>query len=324
MSKYIAHASIDENGKISGGSSGDQTKKEVCIRTWYSKPWNYVLRINDEKVRKQFANNMIDVANNDNVGYDQYGRNTLLTQAIKTDFNFSKIAVKCECDCSSAITICILGAVYTVLGKEEYKNAYNVLVINGNCATTSTLRSRLKKLNYINAYSSSSYVSGTSHAVFGDIYIKEGKHVACYIDDGKKVSIDSTPKAPSSSTSTSIVKKVVLVVDGSWGTNTTKRLQQIFGTTQDGIVSNQWECYKKKNPGLASGWDWDKKPNGKGSQLIKAMQKWSGMPSNKCDGEIGDDTIKYIQKKLGCKIVDGYFSKPSTAIKELQEWCNKQ
>ena len=28
----IGHASIDENGKITGGKAGDQTGKEVCIR----------------------------------------------------------------------------------------------------------------------------------------------------------------------------------------------------------------------------------------------------------------------------------------------------
>lgn len=199
MAKYIAHASIDERGKIKGGSSGDQTAKEVCIRTWYNKPWNYVLRIKNTKVRKQFANNMIDLAKANYAGYDQNQRNTLLTQAKKVNFDFSKITTKCECDCSSAVTICILGAIYKVLGKEEYEKAYKVLVVDGNCATTSTLRSRLNKLDMINAYSNDSYTDGTSKAVFGDIYIKEGSHVVCYIDDGNKVSLSST----SSSTSTS-------------------------------------------------------------------------------------------------------------------------
>ena len=40
----IGHASIDENNKTKGGVAGDQTSKEVCIRTWYSKPWQYILR----------------------------------------------------------------------------------------------------------------------------------------------------------------------------------------------------------------------------------------------------------------------------------------
>lgn len=40
----IVHASINENGKITGGKTGDQTGKEICTRTYYNKPWKYVLR----------------------------------------------------------------------------------------------------------------------------------------------------------------------------------------------------------------------------------------------------------------------------------------
>ena len=189
MTKYIAHASIDENGKISGGKSGDQSKKEVCIRTMYYKPWNCVLRIENEAVRNQFANNMIDIADNENIGYDQGGRNSLLKEAKKVNFDFSKITTKCECDCSSAITICVLGAIFKVLGEVAYLEAYEILVVSGNCATTSTLRARMKKLTMISVtvYTSTTYTSSISKALYGDIYLKEGSHVVCYIDDGNKV-----------------------------------------------------------------------------------------------------------------------------------------
>ena len=187
--KYIAHASIDEHSKIKGGTAGDQTKKEVCIRSWYNKPWSHVLRINNEKVRKQFGNNMIDIAKNDNIGYDQNQRNSLLTQAIKVDFDFSKIKTKCECDCSSSITVAFLGAIYKVLGEEEYEKAYKILYADNNCRTTSTLRSGLNTLKMITVYSDKAHIASTDKAVFGDIYISEGHHVVCYINDAKKVSL---------------------------------------------------------------------------------------------------------------------------------------
>lgn len=114
-----------------------------------------------------------------------------------------------------------------------------------------------------------------------------------------------------------------LTVDGLWGSDTTTRLQQIFCTTVDGVVSNQWAMYKETNPGLVSGWDWEDKPNGKGSQLIKAMQKWADMPVYEQDGEIGPKTIKAIQKKLGTT-VDGVVSKPSQMVNALQNWANSQ
>lgn len=111
--------------------------------------------------------------------------------------------------------------------------------------------------------------------------------------------------------------------DGLWGEETTTRLQQIFGTPVDGVVSNQWECYKKGNPGLVSGFEWLANPNGNGSPLIKKMQKWAGMPAKDQDGEIGPDTIKAVQRKLGTT-VDGKVSYPSQMVKALQKWANEQ
>lgn len=197
MAKYLVHASIDENGRIAGGKSGDQTKKEVCKRTFYIHPWNKVLRIGHANTRKQFANNMIDIANNDNIGYDQNGRNTLLKEAIKVNFDFTKITTKCECDCSSMVTVALLGAIYKCFGEAEYKKAYDILVVSGNCATTSTLRTRMLKLTVFKTtvYTTKSYTADTAKSYYGDIYIKEGSHVACYVNDGNKAVLTaSTPK----------------------------------------------------------------------------------------------------------------------------------
>lgn len=127
----------------------------------------------------------------------------------------------------------------------------------------------------------------------------------------------SSEKAPGTSTAKKIPE------NGKWDTVTTKRLQEIFGTPVDGKVSNQWLCYRASNPGLINGWDWKTKPNGKGSALIKAMQKWAGMPANKQDGEIGPETIKAFQKKLGT-YQDGRVSNPSQMVKALQKWVNAQ
>lgn len=114
-----------------------------------------------------------------------------------------------------------------------------------------------------------------------------------------------------------------LEVDGLWGRDTTTRLQQVFNTTVDGEVSNQWAEYQEENPGLVSGFEWEARPNGKGSQLIKAMQKWADMPAKEQDGEIGPKTITAFQKKLGTT-QDGYVSKPSQMVKALQAWINQQ
>lgn len=40
----IVHASINELGTVTGGQTGDQTGKEICTRSYYNGPWEYVLR----------------------------------------------------------------------------------------------------------------------------------------------------------------------------------------------------------------------------------------------------------------------------------------
>lgn len=132
---------------------------------------------------------------------------------------------------------------------------------------------------------------------------------------------DSGPASNTSGTTTAKVGK--LTVDGKWGKTTTKRLQQIFGTPVDGVVSNQLKSVKASNPGLLGGWDWQDKPNGTGSALIKAMQKWAGMDASDRDGVWGPATCRAIQKKLGTPM-DGKVSKPSQMVKALQKWANNQ
>lgn len=45
-SGQIVHASINEAGKVTGGKSGDQTGREICMRSYYRYPkgWDRVLR----------------------------------------------------------------------------------------------------------------------------------------------------------------------------------------------------------------------------------------------------------------------------------------
>lgn len=81
MSVKIGHASIDENNKISGGAAGDQTGKEVCVRDWYNKSWNCVIRPKDKEVAEKIAKAMEQACASNYIGYDQSQRTTLYTQA---------------------------------------------------------------------------------------------------------------------------------------------------------------------------------------------------------------------------------------------------
>ena len=107
-------------------------------------------------------------------------------------------------------------------------------------------------------------------------------------------------------------------VDGVWGSELTRRLQEIFGTGVDGKISNQPTTNKKYCVGITAA-EWSNHLSG-GSALIKAIQKWSGVTA---DGYIGPQTIRAMQRKLGTQ-VDGVISNPSAMVRALQEWCNRQ
>lgn len=130
----------------------------------------------------------------------------------------------------------------------------------------------------------------------------------------------TSSSASSSGNSSSSSPGSKLTVDGQWGKNTTRRAQQVFGTTVDGLVSNQPKDYKDDNPGLLSEtFCWEKPVSGS-SPLIKAIQKKVGATQ---DGRIGPKTIKAMQKWLGTT-QDGKVSTISPMVKAFQRWLNKQ
>ena len=175
MSVRIGHASIDERGNASGGAAGDQTGKELCIRNWYSKGWVVLLRAKDPAVRKKIAESCIAACNNENLGYDQGGRNTGLQAAKKVGWDFSKITSKAEFDCSSLASACVHAAGVSVWD-------------GGNAPTTRTLESVLTATGAFEALRAAKYLSGTDYLLTGDILLKPGFHVVMVLDDGAQAS----------------------------------------------------------------------------------------------------------------------------------------
>lgn len=110
----------------------------------------------------------------------------------------------------------------------------------------------------------------------------------------------------------------LLDVDGWCGPATVTRLQEIFGTPVDGIISDQWIWYKDQNPGLIAV-EWVQSPR-YGSSLVKQLQRFAGCPT---DGVIGPETISALQARFGTP-VDGCVSGPSVLIMAIQDWANKQ
>lgn len=167
----IAHASKDENNGIKGGKAGDQTGKEVCERSWYSRPWNCVIRFHDPDMREKVAIAMENAAKNEYIGYDQNQRNGLLNAVRKLDYDPRFVTSPTETDCSALVTVaCIHAGI-----------AEDALVKGGNCATTSTLKPRLKATGEVTVFTSKDYTRDTDKLLRGDILLAEGSHVAVVV-----------------------------------------------------------------------------------------------------------------------------------------------
>lgn len=198
----IAHASIDENGKAKGGKAGDQTGKEVCIRTWYSKPWNCVIRFHDPDMREKVAIAMENAAKNNKIGYDQNQRNTLLNAVRRLGYDPRNATSPVETDCSALVTVaCIYAGI-----------AEDALVKGGNCATTSTLKSRLKATGEVTIFTAKEYTRDTEKLLRGDILLAEGHHVAVVVSGNL---IDTSDR--------SLDDVAMAVIRGEYGTGSARR-----------------------------------------------------------------------------------------------------
>ena len=169
MSVRIGHASISEKG-TTNGAKGDQTGKEVCTRTWYSKPWDYMAVHPDAAVREKHAEAVEAACANNNIGYGQNDRNTLNTLAKAVGYDLLKVG-KCNCDCSSlqnaaAVASEAPGAVY-----------------GSNGWITATMKTALQKLGY-KIITDRTYLASASYCVRGAVYVKSSSHTVCGLDNG--------------------------------------------------------------------------------------------------------------------------------------------
>lgn len=171
MAVKIGHASIDERNKANSGTAGDQTQKEVCTRNWYNKPWHTVIRPKDSIHAEKIAKAMEQACANDKIGYDQYQRTTLYTQAKALNWDISKITTPCECDCSSLVAVCV-NASGIAVSKDIYTGNEKTALANTGAFTVYTDAKHISKADYLKR---------------GDILLGSG-HTAIVLTDGDCVS----------------------------------------------------------------------------------------------------------------------------------------
>jgi N-acetylmuramoyl-L-alanine amidase len=130
----------------------------------------------------------------------------------------------------------------------------------------------------------------------------------------KPITKPSTPTKTEKQSKPVSNNKANLIVDGKWGSETTKALQKALGTVVDGVISSQPRNHVTEAiyNGITFG--------DKGSMVIRALQKKIGA---KVDGKLGPETVRKLQRYLGTP-VDGKISRPtSIMVKELQRRLNE-
>lgn len=212
----LVHASISETGGAGWNGkakAGDQTKKEVCVRAWYFKPWWVMLRYHDKKIAAKAACAAVRLANSNLVGYDQSERNSLY-RALKT-YNFDVDAYirsgkKTETDCSAfvyAVYCCFIPAMRS----------------DNNAPVTSTMRNFYKRYGF-SVKTNSSYLSGKG-LLSGDILLKDGSHTAIATDGKTRVT----------SSGAGVVEAITViaqdVICGKWG-NGNDRKENLYNAVQ--------------------------------------------------------------------------------------------
>lgn len=171
MAIKIGHAAIDERGKASGGNAGDQTGGEICTRSWYSSPWDVVLRPKSAELAEAQAKAMEAACANKHIGYDQYQRNTLYKYAKEEKFDLGKITADCECDCSSLIHVCaIAGGAKLSYGSNGFWT--------GNMVDGIMASGQYEKLT------EAKYLTSDAYLRRGDILIRTSGHTAMALENG--------------------------------------------------------------------------------------------------------------------------------------------
>lgn len=122
----------------------------------------------------------IDGCNNPNIGYDQFERTTLYTQAQKVGFDLSRITKPCETDCSAFVAVCVNAA-----GIKVSKDIYT-----GNMVRALSNTGQFKVLT------ASKYLKSDHYLRHGDILVYEGHHTAIVIEDGEHEKPATPPPAP--------------------------------------------------------------------------------------------------------------------------------
>ena len=186
----IGHSSQSEHSSTEG-SVGDQTKKEVLIvenydvatRAGSGKTFEFMLRPVSATVAEKSAQACEAGCRNDNIGYGQSNRDTLKAAAQDiadakyggdlTKVNLGDITTKCNCDCSSFMTICALIGGAKI---DTYRGS----------PRTATMKSAFTKYGAYKVFTGTQYTQSVDYLRRGDILVRSRDHTIMILGSGVK------------------------------------------------------------------------------------------------------------------------------------------
>ena len=205
----IGSARIDENGNISGGRAGDQTKREVATEPYYSHPkgW-YLLRAKDPGKARQIGLAMTEACLNENIGYDQSGRYGVI-ECLKVYGRLAKINKPTEADCSSLVRACCIQAGINV---GDFNTSSEVAV-----------------LEKTGAFNKAVAVTPNTKLQIGDILVTRSKgHTVIVTESDYKPGTQPKPKPQTNSKTKKSIEDVAKeVIAGKWGVNPERKAKLI-------------------------------------------------------------------------------------------------
>ena len=210
MTVYISQASCDERGKYVGGQAGNQSGTELNTRTYYSSsanPW-VTYRAKDAATASKIANSAAQAVANMHIGYDQYERNTVRTQAMAVSWVMSAIKKDCECDCTSLAATCCICAGLSVAALFKGGN----LMYTGDAATK-LVNAGMQRVG-----------SGLAESALrlGDVLVRDG-HCVVVTSAPAQSGSTATPSKPTTAVSGSIDELAQAVIAGRFGNGDSRR-----------------------------------------------------------------------------------------------------
>lgn len=198
MAIKIGHASSGSGAgtRVSGDPAGDQTGREVCTRTWYSSPWDTVLRFKDPAKAEKAARACEAGCANENIGYDQGNRNDAQAKAKAEEvgWDLSKIKTPTEVDCSSFMTLCAQCA------------GVDVPYVYGNAPYTGNMRAQFTTTGEFEVLTEAKYLNSDAYLKRGDILLNTKSHTAMALENGSRSSEQNNTPTATLNTPTTQVK----------------------------------------------------------------------------------------------------------------------